>query len=38
MPDFVPCSKESGMNLVWIHSVSDVGKLQKLLPFEYYEM
>lgn len=29
---------KSGMNLVWIHSINDVGKLQKLLPFESYEV
>lgn len=38
MPDFVLCSKKTGMHLVWIHSISDVGKLQKLLPFESYEV
>lgn len=29
--------QESGMNLFWIHSINDAGKLQKLLPFESYE-
>lgn len=30
------CSKESGVNLVLVHSIKDVSKLEKLLPFDSY--